>query len=132
MQLKLKPSWVAVGRPFALECRVPAVAPLESLTLTLMHGREPLHSQTFSEAAPGPQEATATHSATARSEDSHHNFSCLAELDLRPVGGSIIRGVSEPQVLKVYGEGSPAWGGRGPLFASPWGSHSAQRDPSSA
>ncbi|XP_055983435.1 intercellular adhesion molecule 2 [Sorex fumeus] len=102
VHLKLKPSWVAAGRPFTLECRVPVVAPLESLTLTLLHGHQPLHSQTFRKAARGPQEATATHHATARSEDAHRNFSCLAELDLRPVGGSVVLGLSEPQALKVY------------------------------
>lgn len=102
VQLKLKPSWVSVGRTFALECWVPAVAPLQSLTLTLLHGQEALHTQTFTQGVPGPQEARATHSATAHSEDGLRNFSCLAELDLRPVGGIVVRQVSEPQVLQIY------------------------------
>lgn len=90
---------------------MPAVAPLQSLTLTLLHGQEALHTQTYSQGVPGPQEASATHSATARSEDGLRNFSCLAELDLRPVGGSVIRQVSEPQVLQIYGEEGPRVGG---------------------
>ncbi|XP_075418190.1 intercellular adhesion molecule 2 [Tenrec ecaudatus] len=102
VMLKLQPTWVAMGRPFTMECRVPAVAPLESLTLTLLRGREPLHNQTFSRATSAPQEATATLSITAGREDDQHNFSCQAELDLRAQGGGVFRSFSEPQVLQVY------------------------------
>ncbi|XP_077019689.1 intercellular adhesion molecule 2 [Tamandua tetradactyla] len=100
--LKLKPAWVAAGKSFTIECRVPAVAPLESLTLTLLRGKETLYNETFGGAAPAPQEATATLSTTAHKEDSHSNFSCQAELDLRSRGGGIFRSASEPQILEVY------------------------------
>uniref|UniRef100_A0A2K5L5Z6 Intercellular adhesion molecule 2 n=1 Tax=Cercocebus atys TaxID=9531 RepID=A0A2K5L5Z6_CERAT len=50
--LTLQPTWVAVGKSFTIECRVPAVEPLDSLTLSLLRGSETLHSQTFGKAAP--------------------------------------------------------------------------------
>nr|NP_001346895.1 intercellular adhesion molecule 2 precursor [Cercocebus atys]APX64484.1 intercellular adhesion molecule 2 [Cercocebus atys] len=50
--LTLQPTWVAVGKSFTIECRVPAVEPLDSLTLSLLRGSETLHSQTFRKAAP--------------------------------------------------------------------------------
>ncbi|ELW67495.1 intercellular adhesion molecule 2 isoform X2 [Tupaia chinensis] len=100
--LKLQPTWVTVGRLFTIECRVPAVKPLENLTLTLFHGKEILHHQTFAGGTLDPQEATATLNITAPSGDKHHNFSCQAELDLRSHGGGIIRRVSETKMLEVY------------------------------
>ncbi|XP_043440921.1 intercellular adhesion molecule 2 isoform X1 [Prionailurus bengalensis] len=100
--LKLKPTRVAVGGSFTIECWVPNVAPLESLTLTLLRGKEAMRNKTFRTMALAPQEATVTHNATAHKEDGRHNFSCRADLDLRSLGGDIIHGVSEPQTLKVY------------------------------
>ncbi|XP_025855366.1 intercellular adhesion molecule 2 isoform X4 [Vulpes vulpes] len=100
--LKLQPTWVAVGRPFTIKCHVPAVKPLESLTLMLLRGQEVLHNQTFWGTTDGTQGATATHNSTAHREDGLHNFSCQAILDLRSLGGKIIHSVSEPQMLKVY------------------------------
>nr|XP_017526118.2 intercellular adhesion molecule 2 [Manis javanica] len=99
--LKLQPTWVAVGRPFTIECRVPDVIPLENLTITLLRGNETLHIKTFGRMHDS-QEARATHSITAHREDSHHNFSCQAELDLRSLGGEVVRCISEPQALMVY------------------------------
>ncbi|XP_069337713.1 intercellular adhesion molecule 2 [Eulemur rufifrons] len=100
--LKLQPSWVAVGKPFTMECRVPAVEPLESLTLSLLRGNKTLYTQTFGKENPAPQEATATFNSTAHREDKHYNFSCLAKLDLESRGGSVFSSVSDPQMLKVY------------------------------
>lgn len=118
--LKLQPAWVAAGRPFTVECHVPAVKPLESLTLTLLHGKEALCNKTFTGEKNGTRGATVTHNGTAHREDSRHNFSCHAHLDLRSRGGSILHGVSEPQMLKVYGEECPP-GGRGGRGHSPSG-----------
>lgn len=100
--LKLEPTWVTVGKAFTMECRVPAVAPLENLSLTLLRGQEPLHVKTFVGAAAAPQEASVTHNSTAHKEDGRHNFSCRAELDLRPRGGGVIRRTSEPQLLEIH------------------------------
>lgn len=119
MLLKLKPTRVAVGGSFTIECWVPNVAPLESLTLTLLRGKEAMHNKTFRTMALAPQEATVTHNATAHKEDGRHNFSCRADLDLRSLGGDIIHGVSEPQTLKVYGEGESPEGGGGREHSSP-------------
>ncbi|XP_012602954.1 intercellular adhesion molecule 2 isoform X2 [Microcebus murinus] len=100
--LKLQPTWVAVGKSFTMECRVPAVEPLESLTLFLLRGKETLHIQTFGRDNPALQEATAIFDSTAHREDKHYNFSCLAVLDLESRGGSVFRSVSDPQMLEVY------------------------------
>ncbi|XP_006886470.1 PREDICTED: intercellular adhesion molecule 2 [Elephantulus edwardii] len=100
--LTLQPTWVAMGKSFTLECRVPNVAPLENLTLTLFRDREILGTQTFQNATSDPQEAVVTLSVTARREDSNHNFSCQAELDLHSLGGTIIQKTSEPQALQIY------------------------------
>ncbi|XP_020012050.2 intercellular adhesion molecule 2 isoform X2 [Castor canadensis] len=100
--LKLQPTRVVVGKPFTIECSVPAVKPLQSLTLTLFHGKETLQKQTFREAAPVLQEATVTFNSTAHREDGLLNFSCQAELDLRAHGGRIFHSMSEPQILEIY------------------------------
>nr|XP_027802015.1 intercellular adhesion molecule 2 isoform X1 [Marmota flaviventris]XP_027802017.1 intercellular adhesion molecule 2 isoform X1 [Marmota flaviventris] len=100
--LQLQPVWVTLGKPFTIECRVSAVKPLESLTLTLLRGKETLHSQTFNGGATDPQEARVTFNSTASKEDGLLNFSCQAELDLRSRGGDILRNISENKVLQVY------------------------------
>lgn len=96
--LKLQPSWVFVGGAFTIECTAEAVKPLESLTLSLLHGRETLQNQTFGGAE---SNAIAIFNRTALTKDSL-NFSCQAELDLRPHGGYIIRTISESQILEVF------------------------------
>nr|XP_021490004.1 intercellular adhesion molecule 2 isoform X2 [Meriones unguiculatus] len=99
--VKLHPPRVFVGEVFTIECKVSAVKPLESLTLSLLRGRETLQNQTFGGAETDPQEVTATFNSTALKKDGH-NFSCQAVMDLRPYGGYIIRSTSESQVLEVY------------------------------
>ncbi|XP_066092187.1 intercellular adhesion molecule 2 isoform X1 [Saccopteryx bilineata] len=103
--LKLQPTWVTVGRSFTIECWVPTVAPLEKLTLTLLRGKKPLYRQTFVGTTAVPQEAKLTHNITAQKEDGHHNFSCLAELDLQSGDENIIRITSQPQMLDIYEPG---------------------------
>ncbi|XP_031324746.2 intercellular adhesion molecule 2 isoform X1 [Camelus dromedarius] len=100
--LKLQPTRVAVGSPFTIECRVPSVAPLEGLTVTLLRGSEVLHSQTFEGTALSPQEAMVTYSAEAQLEDSSHNFSCQAKMDLRSRGVKVVDSVSDSQALEVF------------------------------
>ncbi|KAM5307388.1 intercellular adhesion molecule 2 isoform 2-T4 [Glossophaga mutica] len=100
--MMVQPIWVTVGEPFVIECRVPAVAPLEKFTLTLLHGNESLHRQTFEGATTAPQEAMTTYNRTAHREDECYNFSCQAELDLQSRGGKIIRTTSKSQGLKIH------------------------------
>ncbi|XP_057573264.1 intercellular adhesion molecule 2 [Hippopotamus amphibius kiboko] len=100
--LKLWPTLVATGGWFTIECRVPAVAPLESLTVTLLRGSEVVYSQTFVGTTRSPQEATVTRNTTARREDGSHNFSCRAEMDLSAHGGGLVHSLSDPQALDVY------------------------------
>lgn len=123
MLLKLWPTLVAVGRSFTIQCRVPSVAPLEGLTVTLLHGSEIVYSQTFVGTTLSPQEAMVTHNTTAHREDDRHNFSCRAEMDLRSRGGDLIHSVSDPQALDVYGEGEPPEeeGRRGRSLSAPRG-----------
>ncbi|XP_052614827.1 intercellular adhesion molecule 2 [Peromyscus californicus insignis] len=97
--LRLKPPRVVVGEAFTVECTASAVKPLESLTLTLLHGRETLQNQTFEGTE---QKAIAIFNSTALTKGDL-NFSCQAELDLRPHGGHIIRSISESQILEVFG-----------------------------
>ncbi|XP_027373466.1 intercellular adhesion molecule 2-like isoform X1 [Bos indicus] len=99
--LTLSHTSVAVGTLFTIECMVPAVAPLEGLTVTLLRGTEILHNQTFEETAPFPHDAVVTHNTTAHREDGHHNFSCEAQMDLRSRGGGLVHRVSDPQRLEV-------------------------------
>lgn len=106
MLLKLQPTRVAVGTWFTIECRVPAVEAFESLTLILLRGKETLHRKTF-EKTPGPQEAVATYQRLAHRNDSHHNFSCRAELSLHSHSRDVIFRISEPRMLDVYGEREP-------------------------
>ncbi|XP_042558571.1 intercellular adhesion molecule 2-like [Dipodomys spectabilis] len=100
--LKLKPSRVVVGKPSTIECGVPAVKPLQSLALTLLHGTEILQNQTFTDAVSASHEATTTFNHMAQREDGLLNFSCRAELDLRSLGGSLFHSISELQTLEVY------------------------------
>uniref|UniRef100_A0A8C3YR54 Intercellular adhesion molecule 2 n=1 Tax=Catagonus wagneri TaxID=51154 RepID=A0A8C3YR54_9CETA len=100
--LKLQPTFVTIGRWFTIECRVPSVAPLEALTVTLLRGSEILYSEALRGTTLSPQEAIVIHNATAHREDGHHDFSCQAEMDLQSRGGSLIHRVSEPQALEVY------------------------------
>lgn len=81
-----------------MECRVPAVAPLEKLTLTLLHGNKPLHQKTFEGATADPKEAIITYNITIQRKGGDYNLSCRAELDLGSPDKSIIRKVSESQI----------------------------------
>ncbi|KAL1779452.1 intercellular adhesion molecule 2 isoform X1 [Sigmodon hispidus] len=96
--LMLQPPRVIVGENFTIKCNTSAVKPLESLTLTLLRGREILHNQTFGGAE---HEATVTFNSTALTKEGL-NFSCRAELDLRPHGGHITRTMSKFQTLEVF------------------------------
>lgn len=100
--LTLQPTFVTVGTWFTIECRVPSVAPFETLTITLLRGSEILYNETLRGTTPSPQEAIVTHNTTALRKDGHHNFTCQAKMDLQSRGGHLIHRVSDPQVLEVY------------------------------
>ena len=119
--LTLWPNSVAIGTLFTIECRVPAVAPLEGLTVTLLRGTEILYNQTIVGTAPSPQDALVSHNITAHREDGHHNFSSEAQMDLRSRGGGLVHRVLDPQRLEVKGEGEPTDRGGGTFTLSPQG-----------
>ncbi|XP_008844800.1 intercellular adhesion molecule 2 isoform X2 [Nannospalax galili] len=102
--LTLWPQRVLLGEAFTIECKTSAVKPLESLTLTLLHGKKILQIQTFEDSEPTLQEVTVTFNSTVSTKDSL-NFSCQAELDLRPYGENITHCISKSQLLDVYGHG---------------------------
>ncbi|KAB0367735.1 hypothetical protein FD755_021059 [Muntiacus reevesi] len=99
--LMLSPTSVAIGTLFTIECRVPAVGPLECLTVTLLRGTDILCNQTFVGTALSPQDAVVTHNTTAHREDGLYNFSCEALMDLHSRGGGLVHRVSDPQRLEV-------------------------------
>ncbi|XP_004693400.1 PREDICTED: intercellular adhesion molecule 2 [Condylura cristata] len=99
--LELQPAWVAVGEAFTLKCRVPAVAPLENLTLTLLQGSQERHGKNVSLAV-ATQRAEVTVSVRAQREDDRGSFSCRAELDLRSLGGELFRGSSAVRLLRTF------------------------------
>ncbi|XP_043320700.1 intercellular adhesion molecule 2-like isoform X2 [Cervus canadensis] len=99
--LTLSPTSVAVGTLFTIECRVPVVAPLEGLTVTLLRGTDILCNQTFVGTALSPQDAVVTHNSTAHREDSLYNSSCEAQMDMRSWSGGLVHRVSDPQRLEV-------------------------------
>ena len=105
--LTLSPTSVAAGTLFTIECRVPAVAPLECLIVTLLRGTDILCNQTFVGTTLSPQDAVVTHNSTAHREDGLYNFSCEAQMDLLSWGGGFVYRVSDPQRLEVKGEGEP-------------------------
>ncbi|XP_043820703.1 intercellular adhesion molecule 2 isoform X2 [Dromiciops gliroides] len=100
--LILQPAWVILGSNFTLTCHVPNVVPLENLTLTLLQGTEKLHRQTFMTVSEVLQDAWLTLNITAQREYSKSNFSCLAELDLRPHGEQFSAS-SDPKMLEIFG-----------------------------
>ncbi|XP_074080578.1 intercellular adhesion molecule 2 [Macrotis lagotis] len=104
--LSLQPAWVSVGENFTLTCHVPNVIPLENLTLTLLQGTKRLHHQNFLTVSKGLEDAWLTVNITARREDSKSNFSCHAELDLKPHSELLFSASSEPKMLKIF---EPPW-----------------------
>lgn len=99
--LKLQPLRVIVGQTFTIECKASPVKPLRSLTLALLCGQDRVQSHTFEKAPPTLQEATVTFNRTAPKKG-NLNFSCQAELDMRPYGGYFFHSTSEHQILEVY------------------------------
>ena len=123
--LTLSPTSVAAGTLFTIECRVPAVAPLECLIVTLLCGTDILCNQTFVGTTLSPQDAVVTHNSTAHREDGLYNFSCEAQMDLLSWGGGFVYRVSDPQRLEVKGEGEPTDQEGGTFTFSPSGEENA-------
>lgn len=98
------PVWQPVGENFTLSCRVPGAGPRESLTLILLRGGQELIRRSFAGEPPRARGATLTATVLARREDHGANFSCRAELDLRPHGLGLFENTSEPRELRTFGE----------------------------
>lgn len=102
--LDLQPEWVAMDKAFTVKCRVPSVAPLQSLTLTLLQDGRELHRKDFLSFSKASQRAEVTVSVRAQRENDRSNFSCRAELDLSPHGGGLLHGRSATKELRIFGE----------------------------
>lgn len=98
------PAWQPVGENFTLSCRVPGAGPRASLTLTLLRGAQELIRRSFAGEPPRARGAVLTATVLARKEDHGANFSCRAELDLRPHGLGLFENSSASRELRTFGE----------------------------
>lgn len=112
------PAWQPVGENFTLSCRVPGAGPRASLTLTLLRGAQELIRRSFAGEPPRARGAVLTATVLARREDHGANFSCRAELDLRPHGLGLFENISAPRELRTFGEW--VWGRQGDQMGSSW------------
>ncbi|XP_049498449.1 intercellular adhesion molecule 5 [Panthera uncia] len=96
------PAWQPVGENFTLSCRVPGAGPRGSLTLTLLRGAQELIRRSFAGEPPRARGAVLTATVLARREDHGANFSCRAELDLRPHGLGLFENSSAPRQLRTF------------------------------
>uniref|UniRef100_A0A452S2K8 Intercellular adhesion molecule 5 n=1 Tax=Ursus americanus TaxID=9643 RepID=A0A452S2K8_URSAM len=96
------PAWQPVGENFTLSCRVPGAGPRGSLTLTLLRGAQELIRRSFAGEPPRARGAVLTATVLARREDHGANFSCRAELDLRPHGLGLFSNSSAPRELRTF------------------------------
>uniref|UniRef100_A0A2K5CZD3 Intercellular adhesion molecule 5 n=1 Tax=Aotus nancymaae TaxID=37293 RepID=A0A2K5CZD3_AOTNA len=102
VELVQLPPWQPVGQNFTLSCRVPGAGPRASLTLTLLRGAQELIRRSFAGEPPRARGAVLTATVLARREDHGANFSCRAELDLRPHGLGLFENSSAPRELRTF------------------------------
>ncbi|XP_038180502.1 intercellular adhesion molecule 5 [Arvicola amphibius] len=100
--LDLQPEWVAMDEAFTVKCHVPSVAPLQSLTLTLLQDDRELHRKDFMGFSVASQRAEVTVNVRAQRENDRSNFSCHAELDLSLHGGGLLHGRSATKELRIF------------------------------
>ncbi|XP_075402884.1 intercellular adhesion molecule 5 [Tenrec ecaudatus] len=96
------PPWQPAGENFTLSCRVPGAGPRGSLTLTLLRGSQELIRRSFTGEPPRARGAVLAATVLARREDHEANFSCRAELDLRPHGLGLFENSSAPRQLRIF------------------------------
>ncbi|XP_049644398.1 intercellular adhesion molecule 5 [Suncus etruscus] len=102
VELMPLPAWQPVGENFTLSCRVPGAGPRGSLTLILLRGGQELIRRSFAGEPPRARGATLTATVLARREDHGANFSCRAELDLRPHGLGLFENTSASRELRTF------------------------------
>ncbi|XP_062035415.1 intercellular adhesion molecule 3 [Lepus europaeus] len=97
VELAPLPLWQPVGEDLTLRCRVVGGQPRARLSVLLLRGEEELSRQP---ALGEPAEVT----ATVRADRSDHgaNFSCVTELDLRPLRLGLLKNVSAPRQLQTF------------------------------
>lgn len=92
------PPWQPVGENLTLNCQVVGGEPRALLTIVLLQGEEELSRQPAGETP----EVTATTTLLAGREHHGANFSCRAELDLRPHGLGLLENSSAPRQLQTF------------------------------
>lgn len=93
-----------VGAAYMLICRIPNVAPIRNLTVTLSKGKEILHMKTFQNyAAPEASDVVVNHTIIAQQTDHREKIACHSALDLSPEG-QLFEATSTNQLLNVFGE----------------------------
>nr|XP_008248965.3 intercellular adhesion molecule 1 isoform X2 [Oryctolagus cuniculus] len=97
VELAPLPPWQPVGEDLTLRCRVVGGQPRAQLSVLLLRGEEELSRQP---ALGEPAEVTAT--VQADRSDHGANFSCVTELDLRPLGLELFKNVSAPRQLQTF------------------------------
>ncbi|XP_045445164.1 intercellular adhesion molecule 5 isoform X4 [Pipistrellus kuhlii] len=102
VELMPLPVWQPVGENFTLSCRVPGAGPRGSLTVTLLRGTRELVRRSFPGESPRARGAVLSAAVVARREDHGANFSCRAELDLRPHGLGLFENRSAPRMLRTF------------------------------
>ncbi|KAJ6654542.1 hypothetical protein lerEdw1_006849 [Lerista edwardsae] len=91
-----------VGTAYTLICRIPDVAPIQNLTVTLSKGKEILHMKTFqNHAAPEASDVVVNHTIIAQQSDHREKVACHSALDLRPEG-QLSEKTSASQLLNIF------------------------------
>lgn len=72
--------------------------------MTLLRGAQELIRRSFAGEPPRARGAVLTATVLARREDHGANFSCRAELDLRPHGLGLFENSSATRELRTFGE----------------------------
>lgn len=100
LEMAMLPLWQPAGSNLTLSCKVLGGAPRFQLSVVLLRGGEELSRHPVG-GHPGDLTEVTTTVLVGR-DDHHANFSCRAELDLRPQGLALLQNTSAPQQLRTF------------------------------
>ncbi|XP_078545321.1 intercellular adhesion molecule 1-like isoform X2 [Lissotriton helveticus] len=103
------PQLMEVSQSYELTCDVKNIAPKRNLVVLIKRGNETLHRELYaSDHTNGSTSVTVSYHITAQREDHEAEYTCLAQLDLRPNGklferssNTIVRVISLPEDPKI-------------------------------
>lgn len=98
-----------VSQSYELTCDVKNIAPKRNLTVLIKRGNETLHRELYaSDQTHGSTNVTVSYRITAQREDHEAEYTCLAQLDLRPnvqlferSSNTTVRVISLPEAPKI-------------------------------